>query len=427
MISTPEHVLRLENAVTILADLLRTIFEKSERRSDLEFDQDGRSIIELCHALIATTSETSALLIANKALTKYSKLNDSEKLFFFQEIAIRMSIDPERVRETLSDYEKFPSGETYQNFSNAAEPIRQELFRRLNQPPEATQKLVQMRADLLRLGKNDAGLQAFDLDIKHLFISWFNRGFLVLRPISWESPAHILEKIIAYEAVHAIDSWEDLRRRLEPSDRRCFAFFHPAISDEPLIFVEVALTNGTPTSIQTLLSEDRKEVPTDQIDTAVFYSISNCQAGLANVSFGNFLIKQVASDLSLELPGLKTFVTLSPIPGLVKWLQKSHPDWNSDDKADFRSLAAHYLINEKSNNNLPLDPVARFHLGNGAIVENVHANADSSENGILQSLGCMVNYLYDLEKVTKNHEEFVSKGRVVASREIVNLAKAFQL
>ena len=413
--------------MTILADLLRTIFERSERRSNTKFDRDGRSIIELCDALIATTSETSALLIANKVLTKYSKLSDAEKLSFFQEVATRMNIDPERVREALSDYEKLPSRETYQNFSNAAEPIRQELFRRLNQSPEATQKLVEMRADLLRLGKNDAGLQAFDLDIKHLFTSWFNRGFLVLRPISWESPAHILEKIIAYEAVHAIDSWEDLRRRLEPSDRRCFAFFHPAIPDEPLIFVEVALTNGTPTSVQTLLSEDRKEVPTDQIDTAVFYSISNCQAGLANVSFGNFLIKQVASDLSLEFEGLKTFITLSPIPGLVTWLQKSHPNWNSDDEADLRSLAAHYLINEKLNNNLPLDPVARFHLGNGAIVQNVHANADNSENGKLQSLGCMVNYLYDLEQVTKNHEEFVSEGRVMASKEIGNLAKAFQL
>ena len=413
--------------MTILADLLRTIFERSEPNSNLEIDQDNRSIIELCNALIATTSETSALLIANNVLAKYSNLSDAERLSFFQDVSTRMSIDPERVREALKNYEESPSRETYLNFSNAAEPIRQELFRRLNQPPDATQKLVEMRADLLRLGKNDAGLQAFDLDIKHLFTSWFNRGFLVLRPISWESPAHILEKIIAYEAVHAIDSWEELRRRLEPSDRRCFSFFHPAIPDEPLIFVEVALTNGTPTSIQTLLSEDREVVPIDQIDTAVFYSISNCQAGLANVSFGNFLIKQVASDLSLEFEGLKTFITLSPIPGLVKWWQKSHPSRNSDDEADLRSLAAHYLINEKLDNNLPLDPVARFHLGNGAIVEKVHANADYSENGKLQSWGCMVNYLYDLEQVTKNHEEFVSRGRVRASREIANLAKAFGL
>ena len=413
--------------MNILADLLRTIFERSERRSNTEFDEDNKSIIELCNALITTTSETSALIIANKVLTKYSNLRDAEKLSFFQNVSTKMSIDPERVREALKEYEKLPSRETYENFSNAAEPSRQELIRRLNQPPGATKKLVEMRADLLRLGKNDPVLQTFALDIKHLFASWFNRGFLVLRPISWESPAYIVEKIIAYEAVHAIDSWEDLRRRLEPRDRRCFAFFHPAIPDEPLIFVEVALTRGTPTSIQALLSEEREEVQADQIDTAVFYSISNCQAGLANVSFGNFLIKQVASDLSLELPGLTTFVTLSPIPGLVKWLQKSHPDWIVDEQEDLRSLAAHYLINEKSRNNLPLDPVARFHLGNGAILEEIHVDADISENGKLQALGCMVNYLYDLEQVTKNHEEFVSEGKVKASKEIEKLAKAFEL
>ena len=413
--------------MSILADLLRTIFERNQGKSDFKNDQDERSIIELCNALITTTSETSALFVANKVLAKYSSLSDADKLSFFQYVSTQMTIDPDLVRRTLEDYEKLPSRETYQAFSNAAEPSRQELVRRLNQPPGATKKLVEMRADLLRLAKQSPELQAFDLDFKHLFASWFNRGFLVLRPVNWESPAHILEKIIEYEAVHAIDSWEDLRLRLEPRDRRCFAFFHPAIPDEPLIFVEVALTKGTPTSIQELLSEAREEVATEQIDTAVFYSISNCQAGLANVSFGNFLIKQVASDLSLELEGLKKFITLSPIPGLGNWLRKTHPNWNSDDEVGLRSLTAHYLINEKSSNNLPLDPVARFHLGNGAIVEKVHVEADNSENGKLQSLGCMVNYLYDLEQVTKNHEEFVSEGKVMASREVTNLAKSFKI
>lgn len=413
--------------MSILADLLRTIFERNQGKSDFKNDQDERSIIELCNALITTTSETSALFVANKVLAKYSSLSDADKLSFFQYVSTQMTIDPDLVRRALKDYEKLPSRETYQAFSNAAEPSRQELVRRLNQPPGATKKLVEMRADLLRLAKQNPELQAFDLDFKHLFASWFNRGFLVLRPINWESPAHILEKIIEYEAVHAIDSWEDLRLRLEPRDRRCFAFFHPAIPDEPLIFVEVALTKGTPTSIQELLSEAREEVATEQIDTAVFYSISNCQAGLANVSFGNFLIKQVASDLALELESLKKFITLSPIPGLGNWLRKTHPNWNSDDKVGLRSLTAHYLINEKSSNNLPLDPVARFHLGNGAIVEKVHVEADNSENGKSQSLGCMVNYLYDLEQVTKNHEEFVSEGKVMASREVKNLAKSFKI
>jgi malonyl-CoA decarboxylase len=410
--------------MTILADLLRTIFERSERKSDLKSDHDNRSIVELSNALISTTSETSALVIANKVLTKYSSLTDTQKLSFFKEVSAHMNINPERVRKALKEYEKQPSHETYLAFSNAAEPRRQELIRRLNQLPGATKKLVEMRADLLRLGKHNSELQAFDLDIKHLFASWFNRGFLVLRPINWETPAHILEKIIEYEAVHAIHSWADLRRRLEPSDRRCFAFFHPAIPDEPLIFVEVALTKGTPTSIQQLLKEDREEIADEQVDTAVFYSISNCQAGLANVSFGNFLIKQVASDLSFELAGLKKFITLSPIPGLVKWLQRSYPNLVLDDELELRSLAAHYLINEKSNNKLPLDPVARFHLSNGAIVDKVHAKADNSDNGKLQSLGCMVNYLYDLKQVTKNHEEFVSDGKIVASKQIQDLARS---
>ncbi|MCH1597164.1 MAG: malonyl-CoA decarboxylase, partial [Pseudomonadales bacterium] len=392
-----------------------------------EFDQDKRSITELCDALIATTSETSALIIANKVLNKYSNLDDDGKLSFFQDVSTRMSIDPERVREALKDYEKSPSRVTYQNFSDAAEPSRQELIRRLNQPPGATQKLVGMRADLLRLGKNDPGLQAFDLDIKHLFASWFNRGFLVLRPISWESPAHILEKIIAYEAVHTIDSWDDLRRRLEPADRRCFAFFHPSMPDEPLIFVEVALTKGIPGSVQALLAEDRDAMPATKADTAVFYSISNCQAGLASISFGNSLIKQVASDMSAELSGLKTFVTLSPIPGLTKWLKQVGVTWNTDERENMQALAGHYLLNAKSRDGLPFDPVARFHLGNGAIVHAVHADADISDKGRAQSGGTMVNYLYDLPKVAQNHENFANTRKVVATPAVRTLAKAAAL
>ena len=251
-----------------------------------------------------------------------------------------------------------------------------------------------------------------------------NRGFLVLRPINWESPAHILEKIIAYEAVHAIDSWDDLRRRLEPRDRRCFAFFHPAMPDEPLIFVEVALTKGTPGSIQALLAEDRDTAQPEDTDTAVFYSISNCQTGLASISFGNFLIKQVASDLASEMGNLKTFVTLSPIPGLGPWAAGQGLDLPTDDPKQMRALAAHYLINAKRKDDLPDDPVARFHLGNGATVHAVHAEADTSDKGRAQSGGAMVNYLYDLGKVAQNHEAFVTTRKVVASSEVKSAANA---
>jgi malonyl-CoA decarboxylase len=307
---------------------------------------------------------------------------------------------------------------------NASEPDRQELIRRLNRLPGATEDLVRMRADLLRLGRKDPELKALDLDFQHLFQSWFNRGFLVLRPISWESPAHILEKIIAYEAVHAIDSWDDLRRRLEPADRRCFAFFHPSMPDEPLIFVEVALTKGIPNSVQALLREDREALAEEEADTAVFYSISNCQAGLASISFGNSLIKQVVSDLSTELTTLKTFVTLSPIPGLTRWLEEADQDIAIDDSdpEQVRALAAYYLLHAKRSNGLPYDPVARFHLGNGAMVHAVHAEADISHKGQSQSLGTMVNYLYDLKSVSQNHEAFASQAEVISSSDVKSLA-----
>ena len=249
-----------------------------------------------------------------------------------------------------------------------------------------------------------------------LFASWFNRGFLVLRPINWSSPAEVLEKIIAYEAVHAIDSWDDLRRRLQPSDRRCFGFFHPAMPDEPLIFVEVALNKGVPNSVQTLLADGRDPIAAEEADTAVFYSISNCQAGLAGISFGNSLIKQVAADLARDLVGLETFVTLSPIPGLNKWLETTSIAALKD--ASLEVQAAHYLLSAKREDKLPVDPVARFHLGNGAAVHAVHAEADLSDNGMRQSGGAMVNYLYDLTQITTNHEKFVVEKIVAASAEV---------
>ncbi|MEO3414440.1 malonyl-CoA decarboxylase [Roseovarius sp. CAU 1744] len=408
--------------MTLLADLLSTVFERRYRRESREGTMDDKPLPELCDALVGSAGETSGLALAEEILSRFARLDDADKLAFFTYLTSAMNIDPETVRTTLDEYEKHPSKATYRSFASAVEPARQELIRRLNRVPGATGALVRMRADLLRLGKGAPELEALDLDFRHLFVSWFNRGFLVLRPISWESPAHILEKIIAYEAVHAIDSWEDLRRRLEPADRRCFAFFHPSMPDEPLIFVEVALTAGIPGSIQALLAEDRTAMPAGQADTAVFYSISNCQAGLASISFGNSLIKQVASDLSVELSGLKTFVTLSPIPGLTKWLGEQGHAWSADDPERMQSLAAHYLLHAKGRGGLPFDPVARFHLGNGAIIHAVHANADTSENGIAQSGGAMVNYLYDLPKVAQNHERFVNTNEVIAASKVKALA-----
>ncbi|MCK0097443.1 malonyl-CoA decarboxylase [Yoonia sp. F2084L] len=409
--------------MTLLADLLSTVFER-RLRPGRAGQRDDRPIADLTTDLIGASGEVSGTTVARNLLSRYDEMDDDAKLAFFHHLARDMNINAPDVHQALEAYEAAHTKATYRAFMQAAEPPRQELIRRLNQVPGATGALVAMRADLLRLGRGVDALQALDIDFRHLFASWFNRGFLVLRPINWQSPAHILDKIIAYEAVHQIDSWDDLRRRLEPSDRRCFAFFHPAIPDEPLIFVEVALTQGVTVSVQGVLAESRKMIEAEAADTAVFYSISNCQAGLASISFGNSLIKQVAADLAMELPGLKTFVTLSPIPGLADWLAENDVLAKPDDDERIRSLAAYYLLDVKQRDGLPRDPVARFHLGNGALIHQVSANADMSEKGIAQSRGAMVNYLYDLARVSQNHERFAVDHAIAASAEVRALAAA---
>ena len=497
--------------MSLFADLLSALFQRRSIWGAVTAPAPGdRSLADLAADLLGTPGEVSGQSLARHMLSRYAAADDSEKIAFFHHLAHDMSISPAQIRTALDACEQGFSKSTYRAFMTAAEPRRQELIRRLNQVPGATGQLVAMRADLLRLTRNNPdaveggnppskhtkdALEALDLDFRHLFASWFNRGFLVLRPINWESPAHILEKIIAYEAVHAINDWEELRRRLQPEDRRCFAFFHPAMPDEPLIFVEVALTRGIPTNIHTLLAPPQSASPASQpsagisaqsggtappgareraetaavaetnpattptgireqtdaptyslpsastreraqaseggwgwgrtggkgiisADTAVFYSISNCQFGLAGISFGNSLIKQVAADLSLELPKLKTFTTLSPIPGLCKWLQSQGHPFDPTDDANMLSLAARYLLTAKHKNSLPLDPVARFHLGNGAEIHQLHARADTSEKGMRQSAAVMVNYLYDLNRVAHNHEHFAATGEIAATAKI---------
>jgi malonyl-CoA decarboxylase len=408
--------------MSVLADLLSTVFERRYRGA-AEPDRQNRSIEALCRDLLGSSGEVSGMALARLILDRYADMDDAGKLAFFEFLTQDMGVDPEAVRDTLDAFETTPDRNTYRAFMTAAEPPRQELARRLNQVPGATAQLVAMRSDLLRLARDNPGLSIVDLDLKHLFASWFNRGFLVLRPINWTSSADVLEKIIAYEAVHAIDSWDDLRRRLQPTDRRCFGFFHPAMPDEPLIFVEVALSHGVPGAIHDVLSEDREAIAPDAADTAVFYSISNCQSGLAGISFGNSLIKQVVADLSQELPNLKTFVTLSPIPGLTRWLSEGGKTMPEDADAR-RQITAQYLLHAKRDKGGPYDPVARFHLGNGASVHAIHAGADLSPNGQQQSGGVMVNYLYDLRQISQNHERFAASGEIAASSEVTALASA---
>ncbi|MEQ6204494.1 malonyl-CoA decarboxylase [Sulfitobacter sp. HNIBRBA2951] len=405
--------------MSYLNGLFSTVFERRFARA-VSTDARGREIADLSHDLLGTQGEVSGSTLAQLILDQYTQADAPAKKAFFQFLLRDLEIDPVEVVETLKDYKAAPSKRSYRAYAAASEPKRQELLRRLNQVRGGTQRLVSMRRDLLQMIREDATLEPLDVDFQHLFASWFNRGFLDLRRINWSSPAEVLEKIIAYEAVHAIDSWDDLRRRLQPADRRCYGFFHPAMPDEPLIFVEVALTIGIPNSVQNLLTDGRAPIDAEEADTAVFYSISNCQAGLAGISFGNSLIKQVAADLAGDLGALDTFVTLSPIPGLTKWLDKTQNP--ALDRAPVEAQAAHYLLSAKRADKLPVDPVARFHLGNGAAVHAVHANADISDNGMRQSKGAMVNYLYDLSQVTTNHEQFVTEKTVAASTAVRTLS-----
>jgi malonyl-CoA decarboxylase len=320
------------------------------------------------------------------------------------------------------------------------------LIRRLNRAPGGTGELVAMRADLLKVLKSNKDLGALDRDIVHLLSSWFNRGFLVLRRIDWSSPANILEKIIRYEAVHEIRDWDDLRRRIDPADRRCYAFFHPTLIDEPLIFVEVALTEAIPGAIAPLLAEDRPMVAIDRARTAVFYSISNTQRGLGGISFGSFLIKQVVEELQREMPRLENFVTLSPVPGLMQWLKEASdvpvseegrallahldtPGWfeNAELATQLRGvlepLAAYYFLKARSSKGRLIDSVARFHLGNGARLERIDWLGDLSPKGMRESAGIMVNYLYRLEDIEKNHEAYANQDEIAASGAVKRLLK----
>jgi malonyl-CoA decarboxylase len=305
-----------------------------------------------------------------------------------------------------------------------------------------------MRADLLQLLNQNPLLAIVDRDFLHLFGSWFNRGFLVLRHIDWSSPAALLEKIIRYEAVHEIGDWDDLRRRIDPADRRCYAFFHPRLIDEPLIFVEVALTLAPPAAIAPLLAEKRTHIAPEKARVAAFYSISNCQEGLARVNFGNFLIKQVVEEMRRELPAIETFVTLSPVPGFRAWLETTEDpaimalknaalqlavedDWPTSAvavklRAALEPLAAYYFLKARRPDGRILDPVARFHLGNGARLERINWEGDLSPKGLAESFGIMVNYLYDLDEIERNHEAFVNRGQIAASAAVKKLVPTGQ-
>jgi len=424
-----------------IADLGRQYLLPASDNSPLEAAR------ALCGELLSHRGEASGTALAREVIATFAAMDEDARLGFLTMLSTEYGPDTDVVSAAARDYADDPGDVTYSELIKAIESPRQELIRRLNMAPGGTAAIVDMRASLVAALRDNDDLKPLEQDLRHLLGSWFNRGFLQFERIDWRTPAVVLEKLIAYEAVHEIQGWDDLRRRLA-DDRRCFAFFHPALPDEPLIFVEVALVRGIAGEVEPLLQTPEGGPGTssaEDADTAIFYSISNCQAGLAGISFGNFLIKQVADTLSNELPGVRTFATLSPIPGFMRWLLTTDPDalpislndderaliaepeWWANDisrqrmKGPLQTLCSHYLLNEKRGD-APRDSVSRFHLGNGASIERLNWAADHSAKGLQQSAGMMVNYLYERDEIVANHEAFSEQGRIVASATVKRLA-----
>lgn len=449
--------------------LIRDIWPLGERdelrdrvQQDLpESDLDKiRQAIDAC--LEGKGGEVSARSRAAELGRAYLDLNREGRKRFLELLAREYSVDNVAVERAIEDrsnistaYELQEANHKLQNLLTAP---RRKLLGQFNELPDGVKFLVDMRAELLPLVKNDSELKPFDRDMHRLLVSWFDIGFLDLRRITWDTPAVILERLIKYEAVHAISSWEDMKNRLR-DDRRCYGFFHPSMPDEPLIFVEVALVNGLADNVQELLDVNAPPGDPDKADTAIFYSISNCQKGLAGVSFGNFLIKRVAADLSAKLPNLKTFSTLSPIPGFMSWLKKNAAELDQREqqvleklqgedgavtylqelfagdlqakekegdsvecKNVLLSLCARYLLKAKKGKQA-YDRVAHFHLSNGAMIERINWGGNLSRPGIMQSASIMVNYLYKLGQIEKNHELYKGKAEVNSSSAVRKLLK----
>ncbi|MBI5127960.1 MAG: malonyl-CoA decarboxylase [Rhodopseudomonas palustris] len=423
---------------TSLTERGRSLFKSS---NDQPKTRD--ELIAFGEALMSRRGEATGVALASELLSGYDGATEQDQIGFLDALAEQFGPDLAQLTAAVETFHiSGASPDAAGQLLKAAEPRRQELIRRLNLAPGGTTSLVRMREAVLTHLRDHPQLKHVDDDFVHLFTSWFNRGFLVLQRIDWNTPANILEKIIRYEQVHAIHNWDDLRARLAPADRRCYGFFHPQLVDEPLIFVEVALTLDRPGAIAPLLDLDREPIAAKAATTAVFYSISNTQKGLAGISFGNFLIKQVVEEIKRELPNVQNFVTLSPVPGFAKWLHSERtteesalldvsaraalgaldtPDWSDDPEIVDRikpillPLAAAYFLQAKNPRGLPLDPVARFHLGNGARLESLNFLGDRSPNGMRQSHGLMVNYLYALGEIENNHEAFVERGQVAAA------------
>ena len=424
----------LRQIISSIADAGKQLFNKKNiKKNDLD------SILSLCDDLISNKGAAFGITVARDITELYQTLSTDNKILFFKSINEKYRPSFTKVNEAIDVYKNSQNEKTLSDLFKVSEGKRRELFMRMNMAPNGTSIIVSLREDLLKILKENRDLVSLDEDLKHLFKSWFNPGFLKLKKITWDTKAAILEKIIKYERVHHMKDMNELKRRLG-EDRRFFSYFHPALEDEPIIFVQVALTNGLGRSIQEITKQSSGDEK--KYDTATFYSISNCQEGLSRVTLGNFLIKRVVYEIQEELPHIKNFGTLSPIPGFVDWFSyleeskiknilgniknqdvmflkskdlKMGDKRIIDNKEAIIKLVSHYIVNEKKSDGLPVNDVSRFHLGNGAIVEDIIINANISENGFKRSFGVMVNYLYELKNIEKNHEEYMNKKKVILS------------
>ena len=423
--------------IAFIADAGQKLFNNQNvKKNNLD------SILSLCDDLISHRGAAFGITVARSVTELYQSLSEENKLLFFKKINEKYKPSFTKVNQAIDIYKDSQNEKTLTDLSEILEGSRRELFRRMNMAPNGTSIIVDLRKDLLKNLNENKDLRPLDNDLRHLFRAWFNPGFLKLEKITWDTKAAVLEKIIKYERVHQMKDMNELKRRLG-EDRRFFSYFHPALEDEPIIFVQVALTKGLGKSIQELMKPSNSDQK--KYDTATFYSISNCQEGLSRVTLGNFLIKRVVYELQEELPHIKNFGTLSPIPGFANWFSYleenkiknilGNPTGHNlqflksqdlkigdtriiENKEAIIKLVTHYVINEKNEKGLPINEVSRFHLGNGAIVDNIIVNANISEAGFKRSFGVMVNYLYELKNIEKNHENYINNRKVIISNKL---------
>ena len=388
----------------------------------------SEGLLDLAGALLSLRGRASGPALASAFFDLYEASDIDARQAFLAKLHAAYPHDAAAIDAAIAHWNGSRDEASAQALNDASESPGLKLINLLNLAPGGTRRLLAMRTDLLNAPTGgNGGLKALDAEFEDAFTTWFNAGFLEMRRIGWDSPAAVLDKIIEYEAVHSIAGWDDLRGRVEPADRRCYGFFHPQMPDEPLIFVEVALTSALPSAIGEILSEKRRMVDPHTANCAIFYSISNCQDGLRGIPFGNFLIKRVVGLLCEELPKLKTFATLSPVPGFAAWLKQA-PGAAGGDKVrlpadrELKALAARYLVTGRSAKGMVIDPVARFHLSNGARLDAIHTGADTSANGLRQSHGVMVNYVYDIAEIEENHFALAELGTVAASKAVRVLA-----